>query len=290
MVAECKYWEARVDRQTVDALATTVREVGAARGVIFSKEGFQTGAITQAKHENIDLFQVRSLTEEEWGLPGREIEFFMHCHTASAGCLSLTNVQPIPGCQPKSPNLNIVHGSTQTKMNFPGSGLEILEALVEKYAFKACDDANFATVIRFEKSLDGDILIRRHVTIAPPTPIQIFFNDGGVFVGSIAFDVGHKIAQTRIYIDRAKNLLFALAIEDVVNKTKLLASRRSEDTDTVLVEPCDDSGQPPTASVLKNGTLISYWIRKLIPFEEFASLKLGELSFVKRDTSRALKK
>ena len=179
----------------------------------------------------------------------------------------------------------MVHRSTQTKMNFPGSGLETLEALIEKYAFKACDDADFSTVIRFENSFDGDILIRRHVTIAPPTPIQIFFNDGSVFVGSIAFDVGHKIAQTRIHIDRAKNFLFALAIENVVNNTKLLASRRSENTDTVLVEPSADPGQPPAASVFKSGTLISYWIRGLIPFDEFASLKLGELSFVKRDTS-----
>ena len=48
VVVECKYWNRAVKRLHVDALATTLREVGAAKGVIFSTKGFQTGAITQA--------------------------------------------------------------------------------------------------------------------------------------------------------------------------------------------------------------------------------------------------
>ena len=44
VVVECKYWKRNVERIHVDALATTVREVGASRGVIFSAEGFQSGA------------------------------------------------------------------------------------------------------------------------------------------------------------------------------------------------------------------------------------------------------
>ena len=51
VVVECKYWKRNVERIHVDALATTVREVGASRGVIFSAEGFQSGAIAQAQHE-----------------------------------------------------------------------------------------------------------------------------------------------------------------------------------------------------------------------------------------------
>jgi hypothetical protein len=77
VIAECKYWNSRVERLHVDALATTVREVGAARGVMFSTKGFQSGAITQAKYENIDLFVVRDLTADEWGLPGRVVDFFL---------------------------------------------------------------------------------------------------------------------------------------------------------------------------------------------------------------------
>ena len=69
----------------MDALATTVREVGAARGVIFSTKGFQSGAITQAKAENIDLFVVRDLSAEEWGLPGRVVDMFLQIVQPSIG-------------------------------------------------------------------------------------------------------------------------------------------------------------------------------------------------------------
>lgn len=51
VIVECKFWNSSVDRSEVDALAQTVREIGASRGVIFSTKGFQSGAITQAKHE-----------------------------------------------------------------------------------------------------------------------------------------------------------------------------------------------------------------------------------------------
>jgi hypothetical protein len=257
VVVECKYWKDRVGRQEVDALAATIREVGADRGIIFSKEGFESGAITQAQHDHIELFRVRSLTDEEWGLPGREIEFFMHCHTASAGHLQLNNARLVVGSEPKDPNLQVIHAKTQTKIKLNGSSVETLEALIEKFAFKACDDANFKSIVRFQNSFDGDILIRRHVDITPPTPIQIFYNGGSVLVGTVGFDVGHKIAQTRIYFDRAKNFLFALAVEDVVRKTNTLASRRLDQTDTILqgVEANSEVAQPQ--NVLSNGSLIS---------------------------------
>ncbi|MGA7385981.1 MAG: restriction endonuclease [Methylocella sp.] len=88
VVAECKYWNSAVERLQVDALATTVREVGAARGVIFSTKGFQSGAITQAKAESIDLFVVRDLSTEEWGLPGRVVDMFLQVIQPGVGNIS----------------------------------------------------------------------------------------------------------------------------------------------------------------------------------------------------------
>jgi hypothetical protein len=85
IVVECKYWNSPVERLHVDALATTVREVGASRGVIVSTKGFQSGAITQAQHESIDLFVVRELTDEEWGLPGRVVNLFLQIIQPSIG-------------------------------------------------------------------------------------------------------------------------------------------------------------------------------------------------------------
>jgi Restriction endonuclease len=77
IVAECKFWNSAVERQNVDALVNTVSEIGASRGAIFSTKGFQSGAVTQAKHDHIDLYTVRDLSDEEWGLPGRVVDIFL---------------------------------------------------------------------------------------------------------------------------------------------------------------------------------------------------------------------
>lgn len=77
VVVECKHWRRRIIRLHVDALTTTVQEVGAAKGVIFSSKGFQAGAITQARQSNIDLFVLRDLDRHEWGNPGRVVDLFL---------------------------------------------------------------------------------------------------------------------------------------------------------------------------------------------------------------------
>ena len=91
IVVECKYLNSVVERLHVDALATTVREVGASRGVIFSAKGFQSGAITQAEYERIDLFVVRELTDSEWGLLGRGVDLLLQIIQPSIGNLVVHN-------------------------------------------------------------------------------------------------------------------------------------------------------------------------------------------------------
>lgn len=79
VIIDCKHWKERVSRVEVDALATSVRELNASRGVLFSVMGFESGAVTQAKADGIKLFTVRELTDKEWGLPGRYIDFYLTC-------------------------------------------------------------------------------------------------------------------------------------------------------------------------------------------------------------------
>jgi hypothetical protein len=95
VVVECKYWNSAVKRIHVDALATTIREVGASRGVIFTTKGFQSGAITQAAHENIDLFVVRDLTDKEWGSPGRVVDIFLQVIRPSIGNIVIQDATKI---------------------------------------------------------------------------------------------------------------------------------------------------------------------------------------------------
>jgi hypothetical protein len=108
IIVECKYWKHHVSRLHVDALITAVNDLNASRGVIFSVNGFQEGAITAAKHATIDLFHVRELTDQEWGLPGRVVDFYLQVIQGSFGnpVLIDTKVMAQQGTEPKPVSLN----------------------------------------------------------------------------------------------------------------------------------------------------------------------------------------
>lgn len=61
IVIECKYLKRRVARQVVDAMITTVDDLNASKGVIFTNRGFQKGALILAKQSGIELYEVRDV-------------------------------------------------------------------------------------------------------------------------------------------------------------------------------------------------------------------------------------
>ena len=73
---------------------------------------------------------------------------------------------------------------SHTKIHLAGSNVETIEALIEKSAIKATKDYPLLSPVRFENSFAIDILVRRHVNITPPSPIQLFFNEGYTLVGT----------------------------------------------------------------------------------------------------------
>ena len=127
----------------VDALATTIREIGASRGVIFSTKGFQSGARAQAIHDNIDLYAVRSLTEEEWGLPGKLIDFYIQFIQPSIGNIKLHKTVAFlpPGAAVGPLNLNLVYGEEGPISSTPLLNAEEHDTLLETRLLKAAQKA-----------------------------------------------------------------------------------------------------------------------------------------------------
>ncbi|MEC8881470.1 MAG: restriction endonuclease [Pseudomonadota bacterium] len=62
-VVECKYWNSSVPKEKVLALQSIVSDIGADKGVLISKKGFQSGAIKQSKKSNILLTSLDELKE-----------------------------------------------------------------------------------------------------------------------------------------------------------------------------------------------------------------------------------
>lgn len=58
ILAECKQYKNRVNREKVVALADKVRSLGAQKGILLSTAGFQSGAIQYAEAHGIALIQV----------------------------------------------------------------------------------------------------------------------------------------------------------------------------------------------------------------------------------------
>jgi transposase len=63
IIVECKNWASRVKKEQVMTLASIVEDIGAEKGIIISKEGFQKGAYKAASQRNIDLFTFREFED-----------------------------------------------------------------------------------------------------------------------------------------------------------------------------------------------------------------------------------
>jgi hypothetical protein len=63
---ECKYWSNPVPQEVVHSFRTVVSDLGAHRGIIVSKVGFQSGSFEVADNTNIDLFTFDELQSVFW--------------------------------------------------------------------------------------------------------------------------------------------------------------------------------------------------------------------------------
>lgn len=280
VIAECKFWNSKVERQQVDSLATAVRELGASRGVIFSTKGFQAGAITQAQHDGIDLFIVRDLTAEEWGLPGRVVDLFLHLTQMSIGNVRTENAKAInypENGPPLSMNLEFgPEGPISSTPTIARDGISIGRS-VEEYILDAARQS-FRTAFEKPFVMNGGIsctrYFRRPVNLLPDRAFIIPKGLARIFIPKISFDVGIKIDQSRITVDRAERYLFAVAVENCVNGHVSSAARRHGAPHTTLAELRTVEEKREGDESVKNGSIITVEIKSFFPFEETAGLEL----------------
>lgn len=222
VVVECKYWRQSVKRLHVDALATTVREVGAAKGVLFSSKGFQAGAITQAEGEGIDLFVVRELTREEWGSPGRIVDLYLHIISIGIG-----DIKPKARFLPPRSSFDAQAGANDLALIFPPradertpllreDGAEFEDSLEDVIVKGVNEAAKLALpqVGLFNGGTAGNYYVGCPLTIRPPKPLIVAHARGRLLLDELSVAAGLKISQSRVTFDRGSKLDFALAVEN----------------------------------------------------------------------------
>lgn len=276
IVVECKYRKSPIKRHHVDALATTIREVGASRGVIFSTEGFQRGAIEQAEHENIGLFKLRPLEDDEWGKPGRHIDLWLHFVTISIGAFEAPGSMragPVP-TGPLAITLDATEGgeSTQTPLMIPGKPATTLEALLINTARNSARAIYKPVVMDFAGEETGGLKRKVKVRIKPKSAAAISTMGTVLLLPEMKYELGLKVSQSRIQTDRGSDYAFVLALEDYVSQSVTIASRVMSDEHTTFNEKVQETS---TDKPLQNGSIASIWLAGMTPFEEFRDIPLS---------------
>ncbi|MFG1303028.1 restriction endonuclease [Xanthobacter autotrophicus] len=277
VIAECKYWNSPIERLHIDALTTTVREVGASRGVIFSSKGFQSGALAQAAHDNIDLFLVRDLSPEEWGLPGRVVDLFLQIIVPSIGNINLPGVLAygtVDACTPVA--LNMEFGSDGPISVTPFLAKNKTDTL-EQRLHNAAQQALTEFTTKYFTINGGEECTRYmvgHINVQPESPFLIPRGTIILYIPRIEFDLGIKISQSRITIDRAQNYLFALAVENCITGICSSASRPLEADRTTITEinPEKNSEGAEGEEPLRNGSILRVYLKGFFPFQEMDGL------------------
>ncbi len=280
VIIDCKHWKERVSRVEVDALATSVRELNASRGVLFSVMGFESGAVTQAKADGIKLFTVRELTDKEWGLPGRYIDFYLTCIAKAVRNVMVPGATA-SGFRPAA-NLNLAIGdpSTQTKtpiMPRADTKATDLETLLEGLVHDVAQRLWHPQVLF--GGVDGTRSFWQHADIDfQQQPVVVPTRTSLITIPKVAFDIGLKIHQKRMQFDRGEKYAFVLAVEDCVRGVTRTAMRVADDDVTRLANVHTDTAAQTEdkGPVFQNGSIISIGLGAFFDFNELADLGNGE--------------
>lgn len=266
----------------VDALATTIKETGVSKGAIFSTKGFQEGAIKQAKHEKIDLFTVRELTDEEWGLPGRHIDLWLRIITMGISQPQIDNATSFVGYEPDNLFMEIAMSErdrSSTPINRSSRKERTLEDLIQNSCVEAVSKMELPGLFRDENgNSNGTARAITLTTFNFDKPMVTLHAGGIIVMPKITFLLGVAVHQSRIQIDRAKNSIFTLALEDMVTSAVHSVSQyKGEEFATILpigIKPNDIDDD-----ALENGSIFSVTTNNLGPFDEFKECKPGEFVF-----------
>lgn len=62
---ECKYWNKKVTKETIMKVASIIEDAGVDKGIVVSRLGFTTDAISFAKYKNIGIVELRIIEEDD---------------------------------------------------------------------------------------------------------------------------------------------------------------------------------------------------------------------------------
>ena len=257
-----------------------MQDLNASKGAFFTTEGYQDGAEKYAKSMGIDIFVVRELTEEEWGKPGKFIDFYMHFIRKTMYDFEFHNAAIITQSQDSIGKSVGIHLNFQNKDSYHKvlSKHKDKHPSLESYLEKAVAHAR-EILLKKPFILNNGAECERYfgANIVMPfkeegEPLLILNDKNVVVIPKLTFKVGFKISQTRFVFDRSKKFDYALVIQDCINDRRYYASKEDNSTarwNPVAKKENDESDE----DILQNGSVMSIVIDDYFDPNEMKGLK-----------------
>lgn len=266
-LVECKRWKEPVSRDRVDVLAASIEALGANNGAIFTTTGFEEGAVEYARGKGIELFRVRDLTAEEWGLPGRHISFYLHVVSAEYRDIRLAGEAIALIDSPVAPDQALRIEVSADKALDPDfdlysvksgeRGPNLVSILANAHGVLTAALSNAVGIFSDGNSATLEIAAIGEFDLVHTEFHQLRLPQAAVRVKKIGFKFCVHISQSLINADRGRDLDFAVMIESYVSNQRLIAQRKTG-APTIDFQNgirCGSDGPPPS-DVLQNGSLM----------------------------------
>ena len=263
-LVECKRWKEPVSRDRIDILGASIDALGANKGAIFTTTGFEEGAVAYAKGKGIDLFVVRDLLPEEWGLPGRHVLLYLHTWAGEFRSISTLNAHAIPLIDEMPPTFNLGIRLDKEMAKDPNLDLfSVKTGMPGPNLIGILADAHGMILDGLSKGfglIDGGKTLTLHVRSACEIDLrgteyrQLRLPNAAVRLERIKAEFLASVSQVEIKVDRGVDLDFALIVVNYITDQRLLAHRRPSDPGISfsVVDPADADAQ----KVLQNGSLL----------------------------------
>jgi len=278
-VVECKRWKEPVTRGRIDILAATIEDTGAAKGVMFTTSGYETGAQEYAQAKNIDLFLVRDLTDQEWGLPGRVVWMNLQLYTAEIHDLKpeavLLATTPDP---PTDLALNLrirPDGQEDPALTLR----DTTDASPGPNLLAVIHQARHAALTRLAPQLglldDGDdanptrsFIIPLQIELAGAKHRDLHQPFGILRLDRLHAELHVLVSQSRLEVDRGGQLDLALAVENYLTRKRSVVTRPTPGGALIVGELPESQTFGPEDDVLENGSLLQIFTEPWVTFEK----------------------
>ncbi|MCW3033305.1 MAG: hypothetical protein JWM60_1650 [Solirubrobacterales bacterium] len=265
-VIECKRWKEPVTRERIDVLASTIEDTGAAKGVMFTTTGYEEGAQRYAAAKNIDLFLVRDLTDQEWGLPGRVVWLYLQIYAAETRDIAMPGAQLITTDPNPPTNISLDFVIAPDRPEDPSLTLyDTIDGSAGPNLLTVLNEARNATLAQLPPQVglldDGadtsrsyiiplviDLASARHRDLQRPFGI--------VRLAQITGELHVHISQSRMEFDRGAQHDLALALENYLTRQRNIVTRASAGGPLAVAELTDTAPPAPEEDVLQNGTVL----------------------------------